>query len=70
MPGKMKVMTTKKEFINFMNNCTLADILKVKRITGAAIENRGPGVDNKSRTGKHVYICTTRMNASFFICSL
>ncbi|XP_060866440.1 ATP synthase subunit b, mitochondrial-like [Metopolophium dirhodum] len=50
MPGKLKVMTTKKDFINYMNNYKLADILKVKGITGAAIENRGPGVDNKSLT--------------------
>jgi len=50
------------------------DILTVKGGTGAVIENHGPGVHNNiSCKGKHVYILyigTTRMNVSFFLCSL
>jgi len=51
MPGKLKGMTTPNDVI-----LKMADILKIKGSTGAAIENHGPGVDNISRTGKHVYI--------------
>ncbi|CAI6367480.1 unnamed protein product [Macrosiphum euphorbiae] len=45
MSGKMKSMTTSKDVM-----FKVADFLKVKGGMGAAIENHGPGVDNKSRT--------------------
>jgi len=60
MSGKMKSMTTSKDVM-----FKVADFLKVKGGMGAAIENHGPGVDNISRTGKHVYIYNK--NECFFL---
>jgi len=48
----------------------VADNLTVKGGTVSVIEYHDPGVDNIiSCTGKH-YIYITRMNDSFFLCSL
>lgn len=58
----MKGWTTPKDVI-----LKVADILTVKGGTGAVIEYHGPGVDNISCTGKHVYVYN---NYECFIFSL